>query len=203
MNARTKRRLAIGGGVVGVLLLMFASCGVGGVINAGKPIEREVKVEKVVPGPTVTKTARPAPTVTRTATPPPATTTKTVTLPPAPAVTKTSSAAPAPKTEPQKSPGGSGTTSQQNALDSAKSYLEYTSFSKSGLIKQLEFEDFSTADAQYVVDNLDVDYNAQAAKSAKSYLDYTSFSRQGLIDQLVFEGYTVEQATSGTNAAGL
>ena len=35
------------------------------------------------------------------------------------------------------------------AVESAESYLDYTSFSKSGLIEQLEFEGFAPAQAQY------------------------------------------------------
>ncbi|MEX5303496.1 Ltp family lipoprotein [Kocuria sabuli] len=95
------------------------------------------------------------------------------------------------------------TMSQQNALGSARDYLEYTVFSRSGLIEQLEFEGYSTADATSPVDSLNTDYNAQAAKAAKDYLDYSSFSRSGLIEQLMFEGYTAEQATYGVDQTGL
>ena len=38
------------------------------------------------------------------------------------------------------------------AVESAESYLEYTSFSKSGLIEQLEYEGFTPAQAQYGAD---------------------------------------------------
>ena len=64
------------------------------------------------------------------------------------------------------------------------------SFSRSGLIRQLEFERYSTHDATVAVDSLRVDWNQQAAKSARSYLDFMSFSRDGLIHQLEFEGFT-------------
>ncbi|MCY1158935.1 MAG: hypothetical protein MOP51_1959 [Citricoccus sp.] len=96
-----------------------------------------------------------------------------------------------------------GTVSQQNALRSAEDYLDYTAFSRPGLIDQLEFEGYSTADATWGVDRVTVDWKEQAAKSAANYLDFTSFSRQGLIDQLVFEGFTVEQATYGVDQTGL
>lgn len=89
-----------------------------------------------------------------------------------------------------------------NALEKALSYLNYTSFSRSGLIDQLEYEGFSTEEATYGVDNCGADWNEQAAKKAQSYLDYSSFSRQGLIDQLVFEGFTQEQAEYGVSAVG-
>ncbi len=93
------------------------------------------------------------------------------------------------------------TAAMENAIDAAASYLDYTAFSRSGLIEQLEYEDYKTEDATFAVDYLKVDWNQQAFKSAKSYLDYTSFSLQGLIDQLVYEGFTYEQATYGANKA--
>lgn len=96
-----------------------------------------------------------------------------------------------------------GTLSQQNALRAAGSYLEYTAFSRKGLISQLEFEDYSTKDATWAVERVTVDWNEQAAKSAKSYLEYTAFSRSGLVDQLVFEGYTAKQAEYGVSKTGL
>ncbi|WP_291381687.1 Ltp family lipoprotein, partial [Demequina sp.] len=65
-----------------------------------------------------------------------------------------------------------------------------------GLIDQLEFEGFTTAQATYAVDNVVVDWNEQAVLSAQSYLDtYYGWSRAGLIDQLEFEGFTTAQAT--------
>ncbi|WP_303869316.1 Ltp family lipoprotein [Acetobacterium wieringae] len=94
------------------------------------------------------------------------------------------------------------TMGQKNALSKAKSYLDFTAFSYSGLISQLEFEGFSTEDATYGADNCGADWNAQAAKKAKSYLDMTSFSRDGLIEQLLFEGFTNEQAEYGVTAVG-
>jgi hypothetical protein len=94
------------------------------------------------------------------------------------------------------------TIGQENALRTAADYLDYSSFSRSGLIGQLEFEGFSTADSTWAVDNLTVDWNEQAAKTAQDYLDYSSFSRSGLIDQLIFEGYTSEQAEYGVTQVG-
>lgn len=96
-----------------------------------------------------------------------------------------------------------GTVAQQNASRTAQSYLDYTSFSRTGLIGQLEFEGYSTEDATWAVDRLTVDWNAQAALKAKEYLDYTAFSRSGLIDQLLFEGFTPEQAEYGVSTTGL
>ncbi|MEV6278872.1 Ltp family lipoprotein [Nocardia sp. NPDC051832] len=93
------------------------------------------------------------------------------------------------------------TSSQRNAIRSAQQYLDYSAFSRSGLIHQLEYEEFSTADATFAVDSLNVDWNEQAAKSAKQYLEYTAFSRSGLVDQLVYDGFTRAQAEHGVNVA--
>ena len=95
------------------------------------------------------------------------------------------------------------TTSQKNALRSAKQYLDVMPFSYTGLIKQLEYEKYSHEDAVYAADNCGADWNEQAAKAAKDYLDVMSFSRQGLIEQLEYEGYTHEQAVFGVNSVGL
>ena len=95
------------------------------------------------------------------------------------------------------------TVSQANARKSAKSYLNYSAFSRTGLIEQLEYEKFSTADATYGVDAQNADWNAQAARSAKEYLAYSSFSRLSLIDQLVYEGFTQAQAEYGVSTTGL
>jgi hypothetical protein len=118
--------------------------------------------------------------------PSPPTTVAPVTLPPA--------------TE-EPSPGE--TVSQTNAREKAADYLAYSSFSRTGLIDQLEFEGFIEADAVYAVDALDVDWNEQAAEKAADYLDHSSFSRTGLIDQLEFEGFTPAQAEYGVGTTGL
>ena len=95
------------------------------------------------------------------------------------------------------------TVSQSNARQKAAEYLKYTSFSRSGLIGQLEYEGFTLQDATYGVDVLHVDWNQQAAKKAAEYLQYSPFSRSGLIDQLVYEGFTQQQAEYGVSTTGL
>ena len=91
---------------------------------------------------------------------------------------------------------------EQAALK-AKSYLRSSSFSRDGLIGQLEFEGFTEDEAEngisYLEENNLVDWNEQAAQKAKSYLRSSSFSRESLISQLEFEGYTDEQAEYGVN----
>jgi host cell surface-exposed lipoprotein len=95
------------------------------------------------------------------------------------------------------------TVSQENAVEKAADYLDYSAFSRSGLIKQLKFEGFSTKDATFGVDAQKADWKDQAAKKAKEYLDYSSFSRSGLIKQLEYEGFTAAQATYGASKVGL
>ncbi|WP_280439743.1 Ltp family lipoprotein [Nocardia cyriacigeorgica] len=90
---------------------------------------------------------------------------------------------------------------QRNAVQAAEQYLELSAFSRSGLIDQLEYEGYSTEDATFAVDSLNVDWNAQAKRCAEQYLELTAFSLDGLIDQLVYEGFTREQAEYGANAA--
>lgn len=94
------------------------------------------------------------------------------------------------------------TVGQRNARQSASDYLDYTSFSRTGLIGQLKYEGYSEADATYAVDALNVDWNEQAAKKAAEYLDYSSFSRSGLLDQLIYEGFTQAQAEYGVSTTG-
>jgi hypothetical protein len=95
------------------------------------------------------------------------------------------------------------TVSQKNARETAKSYLSHSSFSRSGLIEQLEYEGFSSKDATYGVDKQNADWNAQAVATAKSYLSHSSFSRSGLIEQLEYEGFTAKQAAYGVSQTGL
>lgn len=96
----------------------------------------------------------------------------------------------------------SPTTGEKNALRSAREYLNFSAFSYTGLINQLEYEGYSTEEATYAADNCNANWNEQAAKSAKEYLDMSSFSRQELINQLIYEGYTQEQAEYGVTQNG-
>jgi peptidoglycan hydrolase-like protein with peptidoglycan-binding domain len=96
-----------------------------------------------------------------------------------------------------------GTVSQQNALRAAQNYLNYTAFSHDGLVAQLEYDQFSSADATYGADNSGADWNAEAAKAAKQYMSYTAFSRGSLIAQLEYDKFTQAQAEYGANAVGL
>lgn len=94
------------------------------------------------------------------------------------------------------------TTGEKNALKKAKSYLEYSAFSRDGLIGQLEFEGYTNSEATYGVDNVGADWNEQAIKKAGQYLEYSAFSYTGLVEQLEFEKFTHEQAVYGVDNCG-
>ena len=91
----------------------------------------------------------------------------------------------------------------EQALKQAKSDLKSSSFSYVGLIDQLEYSGFTTAEAKYGTDNCGADWMEQAAKQAKSYLKIFDLSRKGLIDQLEYDGFTYEQAVYGAEQNGL
>lgn len=94
------------------------------------------------------------------------------------------------------------TLSQKNAVKSAQNYLEFMAFSKSGLIKQLEYEGYSKEDSTYAVNQITVDWKEQAVKSGKSYLEIMPFSRDGLMKQLKYEGFTDEEAEYAVSKTG-
>lgn len=89
------------------------------------------------------------------------------------------------------------TVSQTQAVRQAESYLDFAAFSRSGLIKQLEFEGFSNADSTFAVDNITVDWMEQSVLKAADYVSYSAFSQSGLVAQLEFEGFSAEEAAHG------
>lgn len=121
---------------------------------------------------------------------------------PADGVTETTVAEPT-QTPPQPA-GPDYTVTQEAAISSATSYLENLGgFSRTRLIEQLEYEQFSTEDATFAVDTIAPDWNAQAAESAKSYIENIGgFSRGALYDQLAYEGFTPEQIEHALVANG-
>lgn len=100
-------------------------------------------------------------------------------------------------------PVSTETVSQKNAVRKAQSYLNYTAFSHDGLVAQLEYDQFSPADALYGADNSGANWDEQAAAKAKSYMEYSAFSRDGLIAQLEYDKFTQAQAEYGASAVGL
>lgn len=94
---------------------------------------------------------------------------------------------------------------QQQAIRSAQNYLDTMGFSKTGLVKQLEFEHFSRDEAKAAIAALDPkpNWKDEAAQAAQNYLDTMGMSRAGLIEQLRFDGFTKSQAEHGADEVGL
>jgi hypothetical protein len=98
--------------------------------------------------------------------------------------------------------GPSMTVAQQQAVDAAGGYLsDGQGFSEQGLLSQLTSsagDGLSKSDAEFAINNLHPDWDAQAVDSAKGYLSGgQGFSEQGLIQQLTAtagEGFTEAQA---------
>ena len=78
----------------------------------------------------------------------------------------------------------------QMALKSAKSYIKHSHFSEKGLYHQLTSEygeGFTEEEAQYAIDNLEVDWKKEALEAGESYIKHSSFSKDGLYHQLTSE----------------
>ena len=89
-----------------------------------------------------------------------------------------------------------------NALGKAKDYLNVMAFSYLGLIKQLEYEQFTHDEAVYGADNCGANWYEQATKKAQDYLNTMSFSYSGLIKQLEYEQFTHDEAVYGADNCG-
>lgn len=117
--------------------------------------------------------------------------------------------APEEEAEPVQATEPEMTAGQANALQAAENYLSIMAFSRSGLIGQLSSsvgDGYSKADATFAADNVEVNWNQEAAEAAQNYLDTMPFSRDGLIQQLTSaagDGFTKKQAIYGVDKAGL
>ena len=91
-------------------------------------------------------------------------------------------------------------TEYKSALKKAESYSNTMHMSKAGVYDQLisEYgEKFTPEEAQYAVDNVQADWNANALEKAKSYQDTMSMSPEAIRDQLTSEygeKFTQEEA---------
>jgi hypothetical protein len=100
------------------------------------------------------------------------------------------------------------TLEQQNALRAAQQYLDYSGFSRAGLIQQLSSEygsGFTVEAATWAADTVGADWNAEAVESAKSYLEFSAFSRDGLYEQLTSEyggAFTADEANYALSQVG-
>jgi hypothetical protein len=101
--------------------------------------------------------------------------------------------------------------SQQQAITAAQGYLTIgTGFSDYSLLQQLTSsagDGFSRQDAQFAINYLHPDWDAQAAIAAKGYMALgTGFSHDSLLQQLEStsgDGFTPAQAAYGVAQAGL
>lgn len=88
----------------------------------------------------------------------------------------------------------------RSALTKAETYSDMMSMSKAGIYDQLTSdygEGFSTEAAQYAIDNVDADWNANALEKARTYQDDMAMSPNAIHDQLTSdygEQFTQSQA---------
>lgn len=95
------------------------------------------------------------------------------------------------------------TENQQKALDKANEYVDTLPLSHDGLIKQLEYDGYTTDVATYAADNCSVNWNKEAKEMAEQYMDSTTYTYKEMVQQLETEGFTKEQAKFGAKAVGL
>lgn len=155
-------------------------------LGSGPTVKKELEIPLVPIGPT------PTPTPTSTNSPRPT-----------PTPSGTSSGTPSPTPSSTSGSTANETVNQFNARRAATNYLSILSFSRAGLIKQLEFDGFSRAEAEYAVNAQKVNWKEQAAKTAAAYIKLMAFSYASLLSQLVYEGYTQEEAEFGVDSTGL
>ena len=88
----------------------------------------------------------------------------------------------------------------KSALNKAASYSDTMHMSKAGIYDQLTSEygeKFSSEAAQYAIDNMEADWNANALEKAKDYSTTMYMSKKGVYDQLISdygEKFTEEEA---------
>lgn len=95
-----------------------------------------------------------------------------------------------PKTPAQESAKTQVPAEYKSALTKATSYSKMMHMSKQGIYDQLTSEygeKFSLEAAQYAIDNLQADWNANALAKAKSYQTTMSMSPAAIYDQLISE----------------
>ena len=95
------------------------------------------------------------------------------------------------------------TENQQKALDKANEYVDTLPLSRKGLIKQLEYDGYTTDVATYAADNCSANWNKEAKEMAEQYMDSTTYTYKEMVQQLEAEGFTKKQAKFGAKAVGL
>ena len=95
------------------------------------------------------------------------------------------------------------TENQQKALDKANEYVDTLPLSHDGLIKQLEYDGYTTDVATYAADNCSANWNKEAKEMAEQYMDSTTYTYKDMVQQLETEGFTKDRAKFGAKAVGL
>ena len=121
---------------------------------------------------------------------------------PVPVQEKPAEVAPTPKPEPEPAkPAEPDVPAEfKSALKKAQIYSDTMAMSQAGLYQQLTSEygeKFSPEAAQYAIDNVNADWNANALKKAQTYQEMMSMSPEAIRDQLTSEygeQFTQEQA---------
>lgn len=90
-------------------------------------------------------------------------------------------------------------TEYLSALIKAQTYSDMMAMSKAGIYDQLtsQFEQFSAEAANYAIENVEADWNANALAKAEQYSETMYMSKAGIYDQLVSdmgERFTAEEA---------
>lgn len=93
-------------------------------------------------------------------------------------------------------------TGSEKALEKALSYLRMGGFSKNDLIDQLEYENFSSSEITYAINNCGADWKQQALIKAKSYLRVGGFSEESLTDQLEHHEFTSAEVSYAIQNCG-
>ncbi len=105
------------------------------------------------------------------------------------------------------------TPEQDNAIRAGLNYLDFSGFSREGLIRQLSSkagDGYPEQVARFAVRQIEkrdaVNWKAEAAEAAEGYLDLSAFSCEGLVQQLssrAGDQFTAEQARHGATKAGI
>lgn len=102
--------------------------------------------------------------------------------------------------------GPSMTIAQQQAVEATQNYLSLgTGFSYDGLLRQLTSSagsGFAQSDAEFAINYVHPDWDAQAVEAAKDYLQLGGFSQASLLQQLTSSagsGFTEAQGEYAVN----
>jgi TM2 domain-containing membrane protein YozV len=188
---REHRKIALIITAAGILLSIITSS-----VNAANAGKSATTVSVSAPSTAPTASAAPMPVATATPTP-------AATVPPAPVETAApvqETTVPAPAAPVAVAPAPAAPAAYKSALAKATSYAKTMHMSKAGIYDQLTSEygeQFPPEAAQYAVDNVQADWNANALAKAKSYQDQMSMSPEAIRDQLSSaygEKFTADEA---------